>query len=645
VVFRLKPLKSSMAVRIQVPERRKEFEVFFDDLLAILPEFTDTIIESFFIDQVTKISSDFGKNLDRSLKQLERLLGFARLLVSSNVHTIEDLPVTKPLKQFFSEFSTQVEPAQDLQGMEDTTGSKIEKTGIQDLDFRDPHVYLKEIEILDDICLAEKNLSIKALSDKLITIIKLSLPLFDVAKAADKKMQGSEEPIPGESFAADVETILSMLSGDQAKVHTRRVMKATRLVHDLATRIKDAENEQETLQARHDKPWMFMISNEDQLSEEKFEEQMEWLASEIATTRKKLNHVLTVFKAAPECDELFDALEKLEKHVNVNIVRALNELILHIHETGTRGLIVSNDELNMAKQAGIKLDGILVTSDSPFPDLDEMNSTYFLIREQLYALITAITSRLEKRAIEEKPIVESGIMSALLQIIKEHEVSLKGNAGCGFLCMTSLVQDAELDLLGKIIHEIDYLSLLVSAKNVDASQLDALVAAMGVENFDAVDPYGLEAQVEAKTLPTEVHDTATRLLKYTPLSREVYYSPEVTLVRDAITGLAANLKVLDAIFMLLVDIGLRLEELDVYLPRKFIALDDARQPTEFSATLDAWKEENVGRLFAAGGAAHQQEVAEKIESIKNNLENLEDLLLSLPDDIFEKVKPIPLPEL
>lgn len=632
-----------MAVRIHMPERRQEFELLFDGLIGVLPQFTDGIIESFFIDQITKISSNFENDLDRSLQHLEKLLEFARMLVKSNVHTIIDLPVSKSLKQFFAEFSTPIEGITDLRGMASPSASIGKKINTMEMDFQDPHVYLKEIEILDESCLTDSEVSIKALSDKLMAIIKISLPLFDVAKAADNKLQSNGVTSKQASFAADVESILNMLSGDQAKVHTRRIVKVTRLVHDLAAQIKDAEHELETLQARHDKPWMFMISNEDQIPEDKFNEQIEWLTSEIETNRKKLNHVISVFKEAPECEELVDALEKLEKHVNVNIVRELNELILHIHETGTRGLIMSKDELNMAKQAGIKLDGILVTSDSPFPDLDEMNSNYFSIKEQIYALITAITNRLERRAIEEKPIVEMGIMAALLQIIKEHEVSLKGNAGCGFLCMTSLVQDAELDLLRKIIIEIDHLSLLVSARNLDASQIEALVVAMDATDLLDVDPTILEVRVESKEFSDDIYEIATRLLKYTPLSHEDYYSPDVTTVRDKIAGLAANLKVLDAIFMLLVDIGRKLEELDVYLPRKFIAMDNARRPTEFVATLDAWKEENIGRLFAAGGAMHQQDVAEKIEIIKTNLENLEGLLVSMPDDVFEKVKPIPLP--
>jgi hypothetical protein len=632
-----------MAVRIQVPQRRQEFEQLFDGLIGILPEFTDGVMETYFIDQITKISSDFGKNLDKSLLQLGRLLDFARKLVADNVHSMADLPVPKPLKHMFAEFSTHADTSTDMNELGNPAASSTAKTTPIDMEFQDPHVYLREIDILDDSCLVGKDVSIKALSDKFMTIIKISLPLFDVAKTADKKMQVKHDNGEEPHFAADVESILNMLAGDQAKVHTLRIVKVTRLVHDLSSRIKDSEHELETLQARHDKPWMFMICNEDQMPEEKFNERVEWLTTEIAANNKKLHHVVSVFKTAPECSDLVDALEKLDKHVNFNIVRALNELILHIHEIGIRGLIMSRDEVAMAKKAGINLDSLLVTSDSPFPDLDEMNARYFSTKEQLYALVTAITNRLEKRAIEEKPIVESGIMAALLQIIKEHEVSLKGNAGCGFLCMTSLVQDAELDLLGKIIAEIDHLSLIVSSRNADAPQIAALVAEMGVPDLIDIDPAAIEARVEAKDLTIDLFDTATRLLKYSPLSREMYYTPAATEVRDKITGLAANLKVLDAIFMLLVDIGRKLEELDVYLPRKFIAMDDARQPTNFAATLDAWKEENIGRIFAAGGPAHQQEVAEKIEMVKANMENLEGLLMSLPDDIFEKVKPIPLP--
>lgn len=433
-----------------------------------------------------------------------------------------------------------------------------------------------------------------------------------------------------------------MLSGDQARLHTRRIMKVTRLVHDLVTRIKDAEQQRETLQARQEKPWLFMIAKEDMLPREKFDEQMAWIASEIEASQRKLKHVVGTFKNAPECNELVDGLEKLERHVDANIIENLNEAILRIRNLGIRGLIVSNQDLDLAKRAKINLDGILVTSDSPFPDLDKLNAEYLRAKERLYALTSTITSHLAKRTVEEKPIVENGIMAAMLQVMKEYEDNQRGHAGSGFLCMMTWIQGAALDLLDKLNIEINRLSLLISERTLDPKNVQAMLDAIGQKKVEDLDMAGLEERIKLRAIPESYLDTAMRLLKYTPLSRDAYYAPSVIASRERITGLAANLKLLDAIFMLLFEIGVNLEDMDTYLPRKFIAMEDARMPTEFAAVLDKWLNDNIGRLFAAGGAASHKAASEKIETIKTKLENLQDLIISIPDDVFEKVRPIPL---
>nr|MDO8111495.1 hypothetical protein [Candidatus Sigynarchaeota archaeon] len=643
--LRLKTLRPSIAVKIQSTQQRKEFDNVFDGLIEVLPSFNDAVIETFIVDQVIKITSDFAKNPQRTMQQLVRLLEFCRLLVKSNIRTIKDLPVVKPLKQFFFEFTMQSEPVKTIATMPMIGSGNPEKPAGQDIDFQDPHVYLKEIEMLDATCLQDKAVKIKGLYDKLMAVIKLSLPLLDVAKAADKRAQHDAiKAAKSLSITAEIEGILDMITGEQARLHTRRIVKVTRLVHDVAGRIADAEHEKDSLQARHDKPWMFMITKEEQMPEEKFRERMEWLASEISTGKKKLNHVMSTFKNEPECKELADALEKLEKYVDINAIRAFNDVVVRIHAAGTSGLIVSKDDLNLAKRAGIKLDSILVTSDSPFPDLDEMNREYFNVKEKLYAMVTSITAKLTRRATEEKAIVENGIIAALLQIMREHEVSLKGNAGCGFLCMTSLVQHAELDFLGNLDREIDRLSMLVSERFADPQQIKSLVGCIGEKDVASIDAKVLEEKLKTGALPDSCIEPAMRLLKYAPLSRDAYYSPAVAAARERITGLAANLKVLDAIFMLLAEVGLKLEEIDVYLPRKFIAMEDARRPTDFGGTLDKWKEDNVGRMYASGGATQQKEVGKKIDAIKAKLENLEGLIMAIPDDVFEKVKTIPLPQ-
>lgn len=642
MALRLKTLKPNIMVKIQSTEKRQKFVTIFDGLVAIIPEFPDPIIETFLVDQATRISSDVAREPDKVLAQLGRLLDFSRMLLQGNIRSVKDLPVTKPLKVFFSEFQAEGGLGSDARKIINTGSLKQEKNASQEIDFVDPHVYLRDIEILDSTCLDGKDASIKRLSDKLMAVIKLSLPLLDVAKVADKKQETSGKPSKQPGLAAVIEHTLDMLSGDQARLHTRRIMKVTRLVHDLVTRIKDAEQQRETLQARQEKPWLFMIAKEDMLPREKFDEQMAWIASEIEASQRKLKHVVGTFKNAPECNELVDGLEKLERHVDANIIENLNEAILRIRNLGIRGLIVSNQDLDLAKRAKINLDGILVTSDSPFPDLDKLNAEYLRAKERLYALTSTITSHLAKRTVEEKPIVENGIMAAMLQVMKEYEDNQRGHAGSGFLCMMTWIQGAALDLLDKLNIEINRLSLLISERTLDPKNVQAMLDAIGQKKVEDLDMAGLEERIKLRAIPESYLDTAMRLLKYTPLSRDAYYAPSVIASRERITGLAANLKLLDAIFMLLFEIGVNLEDMDTYLPRKFIAMEDARMPTEFAAVLDKWLNDNIGRLFAAGGAASHKAASEKIETIKTKLENLQDLIISIPDDVFEKVRPIPL---
>jgi hypothetical protein len=629
-------------VKIQADEKRQKFSSIFDGLMAMLPEFTDGIMETFIVDQTTRISSDVAKEPEKALAHLARLLEFCRLLLQQNIRSVKNLPVTKPLKVFFADFLAESATGGEFTAINTGDTAKPEKPAGQEIDFVDPHVYLKEIEILDSTCLEGKEISIKRVSDKLMAVIKLSLPLLDVAKVADKKQEASGKDSKQPGLVTVIERTLDMLSGDQARLHTRRIMKVTRLVHDLVTRIKDAEQQRETLQARQEKPWLFMIAKEDRLPQDKYQERMDWLAAEITSAQRKLKHVVNTFKTAPECGELVDGLEKLERHIDANIIENLNETILRIRATGTRGLIVSNQDLELANKAKIKLDGILVTSDSPFPDLNKMNIDYLQAKEKLYALTSKITASLAKRTTEEKAIVENGIISAMLQVMKEYEDNQRGHAGSGFLCMMTWIQDAALDLLAKLSAEIAILSMLISERSLDPPHVQAILAAIGTKRVEDIDPASLERRIDARTMPESCIDTAMRLLKYMPLSRDAYYSPSVNASRERITGLAANLKLLDAIFSILFEIGVNLEDIDTFLPRKFIAMEDARAPTEFAGVLDKWLTDNIGHLFAAGGSTSHKEAGEKIEAIKAKLENLQDLIISIPDDVFEKVKPIPL---
>ncbi len=642
MALRLKTLKPSIMVKIQADENRQKFSSILDGLMVMLPEFTDAIIETFIVDQTTKIASDVAKEPEKALAHLARLLEFCRRLLQQNIRSVKNLPVTKPLKVFFADFLAESATGGEFTAINTGETAKPEKPTGQDIDFADPHVYLRDIEILDTSCLDGKDISIKRVSDKLMAVIKLSLPLLDVAKIADKKQEASGKDSKQPSLATVIEGTLDMLSGDQARLHTRRIMKVTRLVHDLVTRIKDAEQQRETLQARQEKPWLYMIAKEDRLPQEKYQEQVDWLSAEINSAQRKLKHVVNTFKAAPECGEFIDGLEKLERHVDANIIENLNEAILRIRSTGTRGLIVSNQDLELANKAKIKLDGILVTSDSPFPDLGKMNSDYLQAKEKLYALTSSITASLAKRTTEEKAIVENGIMAAMLQVMKEYEDNQRGHAGSGFLCMMSWIQDAALDLLARLNAEINMLSMLVSERTLDPAHVQAMLAAIGAKKVEDINPASLEERIDARTMPESCIDTAARLFKYTPLSRDAYYSPSVNASRERITGLAANLKLLDAIFSILFEIGVNLEDIDTFLPRKFIAMEDARAPTEFAVVLDKWLNDNVGRLFAAGGPGSHKAAGEKVEAIKAKLENLQDLIISIPDDVFEKVRPIPL---
>ncbi|MBN2153820.1 MAG: hypothetical protein JW839_20345 [Candidatus Lokiarchaeota archaeon] len=642
MALRLKTLKPSIMVRIQAEDKRQKFSGIFDGLMAMLPEFTDAIMETFIIDQATRISSDVAKEPEKALGRLARLSEFCRLLLQKNVRSVKDLPVTKPLKVFFADFLAESMAGGEFTAIDAGGDGRPEKLAGQEIDFTDPHVYLREIEILDGACYEGKEASIKRLSDKLMAVIRLSLPLLDVAKVADKKLEASGKDGCQPRLASVIERTLDMLAGDQARLHTRRIMKVTRLVHALVTRIKDAEQQRETLQARQERPWLFMIAKEDRLPKERYDEQMDWLAAEITSAQRKLKHVVNTFKAAPECGDLVDGLEKLERHVDSNIIENLNEAILRIRATGTRGLIVSKQDLELARAAKINLEGILVTSDSPFPDLDKMYADYLQAKEKLYELTSSITSELARRTTEEKAIVENGILAAMLQVMKEYEENQRGRAGSGFLCMMAWIQGAALDLLHKLSDEIGKLSMLVSERGLEHEQVLGLLAAIGEKRLDDVVPSALEERVKTRTMPEPCIDTAARLLKYTPLSRDAYYSPAVTASRERITGLAANLKLLDAIFMILFEIGVNLEDLDTFLPRKFIAMEDARAPTEFASVLDKWLEDNVGRLFAAGGAGSHKLAGEKVGVIKAKLENLQDLLISIPEDVFEKVQPIPL---
>jgi hypothetical protein len=640
VSTRLKLILPNILVELKDAEKRKEMETIISGIIDYISQF-DAVIETFIVDQVSKISSNIAKDPDGVADQLSKLLEFATLLASANIHAVTDLPIAAPLRQYFDDFLTGDAAAP---GMACLVTNGPAKANCEELDFADPHVYLKEIQILDDTCLAGGDASIASLLDKFLAVIHLSLPLLDVAKAADKlprpAPKAGKMPV---THCAEIEGILDLLTGNQARVYTRRIVTLTKQFSDLQGKIQDIEHERELLAEKHDKPWMFMLSESELISDAEFQDRAGTLDAHIASYKESLATEIASFQGSAASNELVDALEKLNHHMDFNIVNSLNEAILRIRATGTRGLILPRADLDLVTKAGIKIDNILVTTDSPFPDLDALNQNYFETKERLLNLITKITNTLAKRALEEQPIVETGIIAALLSIMKDYEVNLKTNTSCGRLCMTTLVQDAEIDLMEKLDREIGHLSLLTSSSFVDPVQLQSIADALGVPDLGAIDLDVLETTVKTSTFPSSLSDAGTRLLRYTPLSREAYFAPEITAARDRMAGIAANLKMLDAIFALLVDIGRNLEELDIYLPRQFIAMDDARMPMTFAATLDAWLNENMGRLIATGGMTFQQEAAAKIESIKVKLENLQDLELTIPDDVFEKVKPVPLP--
>jgi hypothetical protein len=640
--LRLKTLKRNIASTIELPEKRKDIETAIDGLVNILPHFTDQAFETFIVDQVSKLSAEFSKNGDASMKRVLKLHDFGKLLERSNIRTIGEMSTTKPLKQIFSDFEARPDAILSFDDFIGTTGRNGEKNNVQVLDVPDPHVYLKEIAVLDESCLAGKGVSIKEISSKLIAVINVSLPLLEAANIADKMEANQARMSKPQSNAAGIEGILNLVTGDQAKLHTRRVFRVTRLVRDVSARIRDVENDRDSLKAKHDKPWMFMIQKDQQTPEEKYKEQMAWFDSEIGTAGKKLKHVLAAFKNAPECTELVDALQKMEKHVDINIIGALNNAIARIRAAGIKNVVLSKQDLDLARTAGIKIESVLATSESPIKDLDKINHDYFKAQERVHDVITTIAASLSKRSNEERAIVENGIIGALEQIVKNYEANRKRKSGSGFLCMASMMQDLEISLLESLQHEIGRLGLYLSERNIDPATIKVMLNTTGVVDAGDIDIEALGNHLDEKRYSGASFDAAMKLIHYTPLTREAYFSQKIVATREHLARIAATLKVFESIMQVLVELGGKIEELDPFLPRKFMAIEDISIPTTFSATIDAWFGENMGRLFVSGGAEKQKELTSKMTTVKAKIAGLEGMMVTIPKEILIKIKTTPI---
>lgn len=641
--LRLRTLKRNIASAIQSSDKKKDVEAAIDEMANLLPSFADQAFETFFVDQVSRISGDIHKNVEASMKDVLRLHEFSKLLARSNVKSLKDLPTTKPLKQLFADFTAKASPVGAIDDLVGTVSTMASSTQVQDIDMPDPHVYLKDIELLDEAGLAGEQVSIKSVTTKLMGVISVSLPLLEAAGFADQKEAQSSRIGKQASNVSAIEGILNMVTGDQAKLHTRRIYRATKLIRDVSNRAKDIEAERNMLKARHDKPWMYMIQKDQQLPEDKYKEQMDWFESEIAAAKKKLKHVLGVFSNSAERAELVDSLQKLNKHVDVNIVGALNSAIARIRAAGVKTVVLSKTDLEKALAAGIKVESVLATSESPIKDLESINHEFFKAKEQVHVMLTSLLGKISKRANEERAIVENGIFEALERILKQYESNQRGMSGSGFLCMANLVRDMEIDLLDSLSREIKRLALLLSERNVDAIAVKALLDAMNVPSVENIDVDVLDAILDERKLPGVAFDAGMRLLRYTPLTKEAYFEGKIAATREQIARIAAELKMFESVLHVLVDLGRRIEELDPFLPRKFMAITDFRTPTSFAGIIDTWYNENLGRLFVAGGADKQREITTKMAAVKAKLSSLEGMLTAIPPELVSKMRSLPLP--
>ncbi len=641
--LRLKALKRNISGEIQSLDKRKDVEAAIDGIAGFLPGFSDQSFETFIVDQISRISGDIYKNVDASVKAVLKLNEFCHLLVKSNIRSLNDLPTTKPLKQLFADFISKLAPLAGIDELVGTTSSMATNSAVQDIEVPDPHVYLKDIEMLDESCLMNESVLIKDVASKLMAVINVSLPLLEAGGTADQRESKTARNGRQQSNASAIEGILNMVTGDQAKLHTRRIFQATKPLRNLMTSIKDVESDRDSLEARHDKPWLFMLQKDQQIPEEKFRRQMEWFESEITSTKQKLKLAIDAFNVSPEWNELIDSLQKLNKHIDINIIGALNSVIARIRAAGIKSVVLSKDDLERGRSAGIKIESVLATSESPIVDLESINHAYFKAKEHVDQILTTLSAKLAKRANEERAIVENGILSALEHILEDYESNQKGTSGSGFLCMASLARGMEIGLLELLAREIDRLAILLSERGIEPASMMSLLDAIGITSTEFIDVETLDAQLNEKKLAGTSFDAAVRLLRYTPLNREAYFDPKIAASREQLAQYTAQLKMFESILHVLVDLGGKIEDLDPYLPRKFMAIADFRAPTSFSEVIDTWYAENVGRLFTAGGQDMQREITEKIAAVKAKLASLEGMLVVIPPELVSKMKALPLP--
>jgi hypothetical protein len=662
-VIRLRLLKKNNAGSFK-DDARREFETIIDAISDILDKnLKDPSLGTFIVESISKLMAETPVDAERLLADLHKILAFINSLVQAKVQSVRDMPGNKPLKQVFADYMANDIEFSDLDDLivKLYGGGSADGDVITDLEVPDPHVYLRDISFLDDLLPGETKATAKDIAAKLMAVINISMPLEEVAKVADGKEleqykvakhfetldEASRKKLLAgfnkkQGIAKEVEGLLNLVTGDQAKLLTHRIFKDTASLRSAANMISDLEEKRDLLKHQKENPTMYLVTKGEQITASDYFKQMQALAKEIEVEKQGLEVAKDLFAQSVLFEDFTASLEKLAKHVDVDIIGALNDVIGRIRGTHTKGLIIPKDILEQTIAAGIKLESILETSVAIIDDVHEITHESIKAKETIDGLVDVLVKKLEKRSIEEHTFFEGGegVFSKLYEFMQAYIMTWESESNP---CISIMIDDAEIDLLTQLNDLIDAVAIRVASLNIDEVSIQALLDETGLASISDLTVPFLEARSHAKAGGGS-HDVALKLLKYTPITRQSYDNDEIAQLRDKIEVLNGQLGQFMEFATLMADIGKDLQSLDAFLPRQFCAVDLRTTCAAFHETILTWYNENMGRLYMSEGAGKQKFITAKMTEIKSKLENLDTLVLLLPTETLEKLRVLPLPE-
>ncbi|MHA1715154.1 MAG: hypothetical protein ACTSXP_05895 [Promethearchaeota archaeon] len=655
MVLRLKIIKRSNSSGISNEALRHKFEKAVDDIAEVFPEIRDNTFQAFVIDKVAQLSTDLEKEPEPRFMEFSRLRSFIDAYKDKSVSDLKKEHGNGPLKDIFAKF--ELDSGAVNKTLEDVDNiSKIE--------IPDAHVYLKGLEFLDDINSVEDGVPrIEDIVNKLIAVINLSLPLLEIAAKADREEEKQFRKIkkidelPREaaekwmeqfrsrqSIQEVVDGILNLVTGDQTKLLTRRIYKNTRDLKEQWVKIKDLEYKIENLEKQRENPALYFLQQDDvRFNELMTSVKLRMLSEELESERGKLADMVSSFVGSEKHADLMVSIKKLEKHVNVNIIGAVNDTITRISATGLKSLVIPKIIEIQARNSGIKVESILKKKSIEIMDKDIFWDKHIKFKEKISNIIENIKKIVNVRLHEEKVINQERTFAAINDCINLLVKTGQKHLDYENPYVECIIDSLKLHLLEDLTKKIKIMNVLISAKHISMDDQATIIDQTGKRDLLEIAKSVVQ---DDDSVIAKLIDVSTvlyqKLQKHAPLSAENYNSAELLAIHDNIMLVIQNLALLIKIREKMQELAKNLELLDESLPRKLIALPSFSQIDNFKLDLDSWFTSQQGEIYLQGGSAKQKQILDRIESIKKMIDDLNSIISLIPPGMLDKVETYPL---